>query len=257
MSLSEVLSYNTEHLVDAAAHWQGLADQREEVFAGVRNDALSLPWEGQAADALHERTGSDYNTAMDSAGNLRQAAMMAKDGASTLDQMHSRVLYTLEDAQADGFAPTEALAFVDTRPSANAAELAQRQAQAQAYTGQLQSQVATLYTHDTQVGSDLTGATAGEGKIQFTDYTTGDGKKIPSPPPQPPTVINAGPPDDPSKHHCGPAEIAKDTLIGVGGAAGIGSGLAGEVPTIGGSTALILGSAGALWDSFDKLSECE
>lgn len=88
MSLSEVLSYNTEHLVDAAAHWQGLADQREEVFAGVRNDALTLPWEGQAADALHQRTGADYNTAMDSAGNLRQAAMMAKDGASMLDQLH-------------------------------------------------------------------------------------------------------------------------------------------------------------------------
>jgi hypothetical protein len=44
MTLSQVLSYNTEHLVDAAAHWQGLADQREEVFAGVRNDALTLPW---------------------------------------------------------------------------------------------------------------------------------------------------------------------------------------------------------------------
>jgi hypothetical protein len=76
-------------LVDAAAHWQGLADQREEVFAGVRNDAFSLLWEGQAADALHQRTGSDYNTAMDSAGNLRQAAMIAKDGASTL-ALHRR-----------------------------------------------------------------------------------------------------------------------------------------------------------------------
>jgi hypothetical protein len=257
MPLSQVLAYNTEHLIDAAAHWQGLADQREEVFATVRNEALSLPWDGQAADATHERTQADHDTAMQSAGNLRQAAMIAKDGASTLDQMHSRALYTLEDAQADGFAPTEALAFVDTRPSANPAELAQRQQQAQAYTGQLQSQVADLVNHDTQVGADMSNATAGEGKIQFTDYTTGDGKKIPSPPPQPPTVINAGPPDDPSKHHCGPAEIAKDTLIGVGGAAGIGSGLAGEVPTIGGSTALILGSAGALWDSLDKLSECE
>jgi hypothetical protein len=175
MSLSQVLSYNTEHLVDAAAHWQGLADQREEVFAGVRNDALGLPWEGQAADALHQRTGADYNTAMDSAGNLRQAAMIANDGASTLDQMHSRVLYTLEDAQADGFAPTEDLGFVDTRPSGNAGELAQRQAQAQQYAGTVKTQVAALYTHDTQVGSDLTGATAGEGKIQFTDFKADGG----------------------------------------------------------------------------------
>lgn len=152
----------------------------------MRNGALTLPWEGQAADALHERTGADYGTAMDSAGNLRQAAMMAKDGASTLDQMHSRVLYTLEDAQADGFAPTEDLSVVDTRPSANAAELAQRQAQAQAYTGQLQAQVAALYTHDTQVGADMTNATAGEGKIQFVDNTFSNQPSTDPPYPAPP-----------------------------------------------------------------------
>ena len=171
MPLSQVLAYNTEHLVDAAAHWQGLADQREEVFATVRNEAFTLPWDGLAADATHQRTQADHSTAMQSAENLRQAAMIAKDGASTLDQMHSRVLYTLEDAQADGFAPTEALAVVDTRPSTNPAELAQRQAQAQSYTGQLQAQVADLYTHDTQVGADMTNATAGEGKVQFVDHS--------------------------------------------------------------------------------------
>lgn len=223
MSLSQVMSYNTEHLVDAAAHWQGLADQREETFAVAHNDALTMPWEGQAADALHERSGADYNTAMDSAGNLRQAAMIAKDGASTLDQMHSRALYTLEDAQGDGFAPTEALAFVDTRPSANAAELAQRQAQAQAYTGQLQSQVAALYTHDTQVGTDMTNATAGEGKIMFTDFKQdgGDNTIKVDPRPNPPTVINmhAGesPPVDPGRHQCDTGEILQHVGEGVGG----------------------------------------
>jgi hypothetical protein len=119
MPLSQVLAYNTEHLIDAAAHWQGLADQREEVFATAHNDARTLPWEGQAADALHARTGADFDTAMQSAERLRAAAMIAKDEASTLDQMHSRALYTIEDAQADGFTPTEPLAFVDTRPSSN------------------------------------------------------------------------------------------------------------------------------------------
>jgi hypothetical protein len=170
MTLSEVLSYNTTHLVEAAAHWQALADQREEVFAGVRNDALNLPLEGQTADAVHARTQADYRTAMDSAANLRRAATIAKDGASTLDQMHSRALYTIQDAQRDGFAPTENLGFVDTRPS-TPAQLPQRQAQAQTYSGQLRAQVADLYTHDTQVGADMTNATAGEGKINFTDFT--------------------------------------------------------------------------------------
>jgi hypothetical protein len=65
------------------------------------------------------------------------------------------------------------------------------------------------------------------------------------------------PPDDPSKHHCGPGEIAKDTTIAVGGAVGIPSGIAGETPTLGAATAAILAGIGALWDGMDKLSECK
>jgi hypothetical protein len=171
MTLSQLMSYNTEHLIDAAAHWRALADQREEVFATVRNEAYALPWEGLGADAVHARTRADSSTATGSAEDLRAAAMIAQDSAGTLDQMHSRVLYTIEDAQTDGFTPTEVLQFVDTRPSTNPAVIAQRQAQAQAYSGQLKSQVAALYTHDTQVGTDMTNATAGEGKIQFVDHT--------------------------------------------------------------------------------------
>jgi hypothetical protein len=63
--------------------------------------------------------------------------------------------------------------------------------------------------------------------------------------------------DDPPKHRCGPAEIAKDTTIAVGGAAGIGSGIAGEIPTLGAATAAILAGIGALWDGMDKLGECQ
>lgn len=218
MPLSQVLAYNTDHLIEASAHWEALADQREEVFGAVHNEARTLPWEGLGADALHARTGADYSTALESAGNLRQAASIARDGASTLTQMHSRALYTLEDAQADGFTPTEALQFVDTRPSANLAVAAQRQAQAQAYSGQLQSQVTDLVAHDTKVGTDMTNATGGEGKIMFTDYTTGDGKKIPSPPPPPPSVIDMSQGAAPDgRHPCDTGEILQHVGEGIGG----------------------------------------
>jgi hypothetical protein len=193
MPLSQVLAYNTEHLIDASAHWEGLADQREEVFGTVHNEARALPWEGQGADAVHQRTGADYNIALQSADNLRRAATIARNGASTLTQMHSRVLYTVEDIQADGFAPTEDLGVVDTRPSTNPAVVAQRQAQAQTYSGQLKAQVADLYTHDTQVGADMTNATAGEGKITFTDFKQ-DRTDSPIPDPPPNNVID---PDHP------------------------------------------------------------
>jgi hypothetical protein len=187
MPLSQVMAYNTEHLIDASAHWEALADQREEVFGTVHNEARTLPWEGLGANALLQRTGADYNTALESAENLRAASMIARDGASTLTQLHSRVLYTVEDMQADGFAPTEELGVVDTRASTNPAVAAQRQAQAQAYASQLKSQVADLYTHDAKVGADMSKATADEGKIQFVDHTfKTDGPTTPAPPPQPP-----------------------------------------------------------------------
>lgn len=193
MPLSQVLSYNTVHLIDAAAHWRGLADQREEIFAGVRNEAYSLPWEGLGANALHERANADYGTAMESSENLRKAAMIAQDGASTLDQLHTRVLYTLEDAQADGFAVSEDLSVTDTRPSANPVELAQRQVKAQAYAGRLKAHIADLLTHDTDVSTDMTNAAAGEGKIQFLDHTSKKdpfNNPIPDPPyPAPPGKI--------------------------------------------------------------------
>jgi hypothetical protein len=239
MPLSQVLAYNTEHLVDASAHWQALADQREEVFATVHNDARTLPWEGQAADALHQRTGSDFDTAMQSANRLRAAAMIAKDGAWTLDQMHSRALYTIEDAQNDGFAPTEALVFVDTRPSSNPVVAAQRQAQAQAYTGQLQSQVADLYTHDTQVGADMSNATAAEGKIQFVDHTfKTDGGSVCNDPDYNDRFV---------RKIMGRAGAG----IAIGGAAGLPEGGIGAIPgmIIGGATGVIEGFIEAATES--------
>lgn len=228
MPLSQVLAYNTTHLIDASAHWQVLADQREEVFGAVHNEARILPWEGLGADALHQRTGADYNTALNSADNLRQAASIARDGASTLDQMHSRVMYTLEDAQADGFAPTEELGMVDTRPSANPAVVAQRQAQAQTYSGQLKSQVSDLVAHDTKVGADMRNATAGEGKISFTDFKQDGG-------PTPGHTITPDPNNHDDKKHQGTFDEAFE------GFGKIVTGLLG----IGGGTALTVGSGAA------------
>jgi hypothetical protein len=234
--LSQVLAYNTDHLIEASAHWEALADQREEVFGAVHNEARTLPWEGLGADALHQRTDADYNTALESAGNLRQAAMIARDGASTLTQMHSRALYTIEDAQTDGFTPTEALQCVDTRPSANPAVAAQRQAQAQAYSGQLQSQVTDLVAHDTKVGADMGNATAGEGKIQFVDHTF---------------KTDGG---DSGLRHCSDKDEWKYTLELIGGAGSIAYMISSPPGWVAGLTGGSL-AVGAILDGLDGL-EC-
>jgi hypothetical protein len=156
------------------------------------------------------------------------------------------------------------LSVTGTRPSANSADLAQRQAKAQRYAGTINSQVDALYTHDTKVGNDLTGATAGEGNIQFTDYTTGDGQKIPSPPPQPPSVINAHVDEHPDRHHCDTGEILQHTGEAIGGplitVGSIGAGIAAS-PLGPGEWAAAIGgvlTGGATTISgFEGLEHCE
>lgn len=112
--------------------------------------------------------------------------------------------------------------------------------------------------------------------VQFVDFKQGPGPApAPTPVPGPPvtgdpvrlpprSTMNTSPPQamgppahDPAKHHCGPDDIAIDTTEAAGGAAGIASGIAGEVPTAAGSTAIVVGGLSALGDAVKKLSECE
>ena len=62
-TLSEIQAYTTDHLIDAADHWDGLADRWEDAHWQVRNQAHVLDWQGAAADALRARTRSDYTVA--------------------------------------------------------------------------------------------------------------------------------------------------------------------------------------------------
>jgi hypothetical protein len=286
-SLSQIRAWSTEHLVDAASYWTKTADQWEHVFIRMRNQSYSIAWKGDGGDGLRQRTGADLPIVSSKADQLRQAAGIARNGASEISAAQRRVLYGVEDAHNAGFNVGEDLSVTDTRTSGTAAEQAARQAQAQAFAGDLRTRAEQLVATEHRVAGQLTATTADVGNlgfaqtpapnrngIQLVDFkqdggtpappaprpappVTGDPIKLPPIRPNPPTVINAGPPDDPSKHHCGPAEIAKDTTIAVGGAAGIASGIAGEVPTLGGASAVVIGGIGALWDGMDKLSECK
>src|ERR1700721_928444 len=63
LTLSGIEAYTTDHLVDAADHWDGLADRWEDAHWQVRSQAHVLDWQGAAADALRARTASDYTVA--------------------------------------------------------------------------------------------------------------------------------------------------------------------------------------------------
>ena len=77
-TLSQAEAYTADHLVDAADHWDGLADRWEDAHWQVRNQAHALDWRGFGGDALRARTVSDYAVASDHADRLRSTSRIAR-----------------------------------------------------------------------------------------------------------------------------------------------------------------------------------
>jgi hypothetical protein len=92
-TLSQVEAYTTDHLVDAADYWDGLADRWEDAHWQVRNQAHALDWQGFGGDALRARTASDYTVASDHADLLRSTSRIARQQAGELERLRNRVLY--------------------------------------------------------------------------------------------------------------------------------------------------------------------
>ena len=115
------------------------------------------------------RTTADKITMLGRADQLRDAAKIARRGAGDIDAAKRRVLYGVEDAHNAGFMVGEDLSVIDTRETKNPVELAQRQAQAQAFSADIRSRAAQLVGTDSEVGTNLTGAAGDVGSTTFTD----------------------------------------------------------------------------------------
>jgi hypothetical protein len=166
-TLSQIEAYSTDHLVDAADHWNSLADRWEDAHWQVRNQAHVLDWQGAAADALRARTTSDYTVASGQADQLRNTSRIARQQAGVLNQLRNSVLYAVEDAHNAGFIVGEDFSVTDSRTSHTAAELAARQAQAQVFAADIRGRAAALVGADTSVAGDLSSAAAGVGGTGF------------------------------------------------------------------------------------------
>lgn len=159
-TLSQILAWSTEHLIDAAAYWTQTADRWEDAFLTMRNQAQAITWHGAGGDALRQRTGADVSVVSGKADQLRQAAGIARNGASDISAAQRRVLYGVEDAQNAGFTVGEDLSVTDAR-STSPAERATRQAQAEAFAADIRLRAEQLDGADTKVSGQLTAATAG------------------------------------------------------------------------------------------------
>lgn len=160
-SLSELLAWPTDHLTEAADHWETVGESSYAVVHQVWREATSVDWQGESADALHVATHADLTTTSAVVDQLQTAASVARSGASDLYAARSRVRYAVEDALAAGFEVYQDLWVTDRRAGGSGAQRAARAAEAQALAGDIRQRAARLVTLDAQVARKVTAAVSG------------------------------------------------------------------------------------------------
>ena len=160
-SLSALLAWPTEHLTEAAEHWEAVGGRCYGVANQVWRDALSVDWQGAAVDTLRSSTHADMMTTSAVADQLHGAAKVARSGASDLYAARSRVRYTVEDARTAGFDVSEDLSITDRLTGGSPVQRAARHAQAQVFAGDIRRRTTQLVGLDQQVAGKITAAVAG------------------------------------------------------------------------------------------------
>src|SRR5699024_6916950 len=120
------------------------------------------------------RTTMDKGKVTGLSHQLYEAARAARSGASDLAAASSRVRYAVEDAHEAGFSVGEDLSVTDRQNSATAAQRAARQAQTQAFAGDIRQRATQLVTLDQQVGGRVTSTLSGLGGVQFPEAPVGN-----------------------------------------------------------------------------------
>lgn len=160
-SLSQLLDWPTEHLTDAAAHWEVVAERNYGLANQVWRDASAVDWQGQAADALRTAAHTDIVATSAAADQLQEAAKVARSGASELFAARSRLQYAVEDAHAAGFEVDEEGSVFDRSSGGSAAQRAARQAEAEDLAANIRQRAGQLVAVDQQIAGKVTAAVAG------------------------------------------------------------------------------------------------
>lgn len=162
-TLSQVRTWDTQHLNDAAAHWVGTATVWENAFGHVAS-GISRPggatWEGVAAQGARQRALADRLVVSGLADRLHDAADIARRGADQIAYAKSKVLEAVDVAEAAGFTVREDFSVVST---------VARQAQARALAADIRARVGQLVGLDYRVAIGMAAATAGL-EAQFVDF---------------------------------------------------------------------------------------
>lgn len=174
-TLSQLLNWPYEHLNEAPAYWQALASKCYDAVGQVWRDTLNMDWEGEVITALRAATGADKTIAANVYDQVtQQACKEARSGASQILDARNRLKYKVQDAEEAGFSVSEDMSVYDTHTTANPVELADRQAQAQAFAEDIRLRAAKLVTADTDVAQKVTATMAGIGPQAFGEPINAD-----------------------------------------------------------------------------------
>ena len=170
-TLSQVRTWSTEHLTQAADYWTHTAVMWDDHFTDLAHQ-ISAPggtgWEGDAADAAYRRAHTDRVAVMGQAEQLHDAARVARTGAEDISWARDEVLRGVDAAQNAGFVVGED--FSVTRPGVyHPAIAAVLHAQAQAISADLRTKVGALLATDTDVAANLAAATPTLGTVAFPE----------------------------------------------------------------------------------------
>jgi hypothetical protein len=184
-TLSQIQSWDTQHLEAAADHWEARAQNWQDAFTAVYKQVPApggVPWEGRAADAALLHVGGDRLQAVGAADTLYGSAATARAGAYEIESAKQTALQTVQAAKDQGFMVGEDLSVVDRSPQRSAILAAQRQAQAQAHSAAIRGAAADLASTDGAVAGQVTTAAAGLKEAAFKDGASSSPDGTPSSP---------------------------------------------------------------------------
>jgi hypothetical protein len=172
LTLSQIQTWNTDHLDAAAAHWIATANRWRDGFTAV-SSGISRPagttWEGPAADAASMRTDRDRIQVLGLVDRLQEASSIARSGAADLAAAKSGLLATVDSAQRAGFVVSEDLSVRDTLAAPSKPLRLIRHMQAQVFAADLRTESTILAATDQSVASRLSTITAGFTGFEFRE----------------------------------------------------------------------------------------
>lgn len=183
-TLSQVESWDTEHLTTAASHCTSTATGWEATFDDInRRMAVpgGAPWDGAAAEAAMQRALADRMVAIGAADQLHAVAEVARLGAMDIAFAKNRVLAAVNRATEAGFTVSEDLSVSHPGPLSVGTAVAV-QAQAQRYATEIHSRAAELATLDQRVAGQINVAASSVAKTSFGAEPLNFGQDAPQSP---------------------------------------------------------------------------